>query len=343
MSRSTTMNFGVYLNNRASVFLSDFPMGRLLDLAVEAEELGYHSVWLGDSMLAKPRYDPTVTFAAIAARTKTVKLATGIFQPHLRHPVQVALEWATLDIISGGRTILGVGIGAGRPELLAAECEVAGFPRRRRGRVFEESIEAIKRLWTEETVSFKGEHYSFADVTLGYKPVQKPHPPIWIAAGQYKPRNKEHYRHGYYDPKQAGTYSGPFERVARLADGWLTACATPDEYRDTYETIRRAAVEKHGRPADAIHPALDIWINVNSDKKAAREEGKWMLENYHRIAVDEETVERWLVHGTPEECVNRLKALERSGVGTLEMVLAAKDQAAQMRRIARDIFPAFGR
>lgn len=337
----TTMGFGIYLNNRASVFLPDYPLERLLDLAVEAEALGYHSVWLGDSMLAKPRYDPTVMFAAIAGRTKTIKLAAGILQPHLRHPVGVALEWATLDTVSGGRTILGVGIGAGPPELLDKECALAGFPRARRGRVFEESITAIKRLWSEESVSFHGEHFSWTDVSLGYKPVQKPHPPIWIAAGQYKPLRIEYHRHGRYDPKSAGTYSGPFERVSRLGDGWLTACATPEEYRATYESIRRTAVEKYGRPADAIHAALDIWINVSDDKKAAREEGKWMLENYHRLPVDEETVNRWLIHGTPEDCIERLKEYERAGVRTIEMVPAAKDHAGQLRRIARDIFPAF--
>ncbi len=341
MSESRTMNFGVYVNNRASVFLPDYSMEGLLDLAVEAEDLGYHSVWLGDSMLAKPRYDPIVTFAAIAARTKTIKLATGIFEPHLRHPVQVALEWATLDIISGGRTILGVGIGAGRPELLTKECEIAGFPRNRRGHIFEEAIQAIKKLWSEETASFEGERFKFADVTLGYKPVQKPHPPIWIAAGQYKSRSREHHRHGHYDPKLAGTYSGPFERVSRLGDGWLTACPTPEEYRDTYQSIQRMAVEKYGRSADAIHPALDVWIHVGENKKAAREEGTWMLENYHRMPVDDEIVDRWLIHGTPDDCIAQLKAFEQAGVRTLEMVLAAKDHAQQMRRIARDIFPAF--
>ena len=134
------LNFGLYANNRASVFLPGFSMEELLDLAVEAEDLGYHSLWVGDSMLAKPRYDPIVTLTAIAARTRNIKVATGILQPHLRNPVVTALEWATLDIVSRGRTIMGVGPGAGPPQLLSKECEVAGFPRRVRGKVFEECL-----------------------------------------------------------------------------------------------------------------------------------------------------------------------------------------------------------
>ena len=170
MSGAPRLNFGLYANNRASVFLPDFSMERLLDLAVEAEELGFHSVWVGDSLLAKPRYDPIVTLTAIAARTKNIKLATGILQPHMRNPVVVALEWATLDIISKGRTIMGVGPGAGSPELLSKECEVAGFERRIRGKVFEECLEVLKALWTRDSVDFEGRHYRYRDVSLGYKP-----------------------------------------------------------------------------------------------------------------------------------------------------------------------------
>ncbi len=341
MSQENRLNFGVHVNNRAAVFLPDYSIGQLLDLAVEAEELGYQLVWLGDSMLAKPRYDPIVTFAAIAARTRTIRLASGILQSHLRNPVVLALEWATLDIISRGRTLLGLGVGAASPELTQKECEVAGFPKRLRGKVFEESIDALKALWTQETATFEGTHFVFREVTLGYKPVQKPHPPIWIAAGGYNPQQPGTGPFGYHVASEAGQFRGAFERVARLADGWMTTQATPEEYAETYARIERTAKEKYGRPAGAIHPAMDFWINVGANKQAARDEAKWILENYHQMPMDDETLERWVIYGNAEECIQRLVEFEAVGVRTLKLDLAVKNQRQQMHRIAQEIIPAF--
>src|SRR5438094_230462 len=108
------LNLGIYVNNRAAVFLGEeYSLGRLLEAAVLAEELGFDFVSVGDSIIAKPRYSPIPVLSAIAACTQRIKLATGILQPHMRHPWLLAQEWATLDVISGGRTILGVGLGTG--------------------------------------------------------------------------------------------------------------------------------------------------------------------------------------------------------------------------------------
>ena len=341
MSGAPRLNFGLYANNRASVFLPDFSMERLLDLAVEAEELGYHSVWVGDSLLAKPRYDPIVTLTAIAARTKNIKLATGILQPHMRNPVVVALEWATLDIISKGRTIMGVGPGAGSPELLSKECEVAGFQRKVRGKVFEECLEVLKALWTRDSVDFEGRHYRYRDVSLGYKPVQQPHPPIWIAAGHYNPVKVENYRYGHFVEANAGKHTGPFDRVARLADGWLTNHLSPGEYAERYAEISSSATQRYGRPPGAVHPAMNCWINVGRDRRTARDEARWMLESYHRMPFDDESVDRWVICGTARECTDRLEEFVAAGVRTMQFVLASRDQPEQMRRLALDVLPAF--
>ena len=120
---------GIYVNNRAAVFGGDrFGLDDLLALARRAEECEFAFVSVGDSVLAKPRWSPIVTLAAVAGATETIGLATGILQPHLRHPVTVAQEWATLDALSGGRTALGVGLGTGPPELVDAEL-APGRPR----------------------------------------------------------------------------------------------------------------------------------------------------------------------------------------------------------------------
>ncbi len=335
------LNFGLYLNNRGAVFLPDYSLDRLLDQAVEAEALGFQSVWAGDSLLAKPRYDPLIVLTAVAARTRTIKLGTGILQNHLRNPVLLALEWAALDVISHGRTIMGVGIGSGSPEMMDKECDVAGVPRRQRGRILEEHIELLKLLWTEETVTYGGKFYQLNEVSLGYRPRQRPHPPIWVAAGGYNPKSPGTGPFGYHVAAEAGRYRGPFDRVARLAEGWITTQATPGEYRVAAELIDRSAAEHHGRSRGSIHRALSFWMNVGSDRAVARDEVKWMLESYNRLPFDDETLERFAICGTPEDCIQRIGAFGAAGVQTLLIMPGARDQSEQMRRIAREIIPAF--
>ena len=126
--------FGVYVNNRAAVFMGEaFSLDRLLDNAVMAEESGLDFVSVGDSIIAKPRYTPIPVLAAISARTHRVGIGTGILQPHMRNPVLLAQDWATLDVISGGRTLLGVGLGTGDPAAIAREYELVGITKQRRG------------------------------------------------------------------------------------------------------------------------------------------------------------------------------------------------------------------
>jgi alkanesulfonate monooxygenase SsuD/methylene tetrahydromethanopterin reductase-like flavin-dependent oxidoreductase (luciferase family) len=335
------LNFGLYLNNRGAVFIPDYSLDRLLDQAQEAEALGFHSVWAGDSLLAKPRYDPIIVLTAVAARTRTIKLGTGILQNHLRNPVLLALEWSALDTISHGRTIMGVGIGSGSPELMDKECDVAAVPRRRRGRILEEHIELLKLLWTEDAVTYHGAFYRLDGVSLGYRPRQRPHPPVWVAAGGYNPAEPGTGPFGYHVAAEAGRYRGPFDRVARLGDGWITTQATPDEYRATCTLIVRSAAEKYGRPDGSIHRAVSFWINVGPNRARARAEVKELLEGYNRLPFDDATLERFAIYGTPDDCIRRLRDFEASGAQTMLLMPGARDQTEQMRTIAREIMPAF--
>src|SRR5437762_1663790 len=103
--------FGVNLNNREPLIAPDYDLGALLELSTAVEEMGFDSVWVGDSLFSKPRYDPIALLAAISQRTRTVRLGTACMVSSLRNPLYLAMEWATLDVLSGGRTILGTGMG----------------------------------------------------------------------------------------------------------------------------------------------------------------------------------------------------------------------------------------
>ena len=303
------------------------------------EELGYDSVWVGDSWLAKPRFEPITTLAAVASKTERVKLGTSIFRPDLRNPVLLALTWATLDAISGGRTILGVGLGAGPPVEVRKEYEIAGVPVERRGAVLEECIQLVKRLWTEDHVTHSGTHFHLNDVSLGYRPVQKPHPPIWIAAGVYVAPRHLAGSGGSGAEGRTGVYRGPFERVARLGDGWWTALPTPEEYALTWGRIREAA-SSYGRNPDGIHPGHCTWINVNDDAEKAAQEGKAMLERYHNVSMDASSLER-CCFGNPEYCIGWLEQFVSAGARTFGLVFRSFDPVGQMKRFAKEVLPSF--
>lgn len=335
------VQMGIYVNNRAAVFMGDdFSLDRLIDNAVLAEELGFDFVSVGDSLLAKPRYAPIPVLSTIAGRTSRIGLATGILQPHMRNPVVLAQEWATLDVLSGGRTWLGVGLGTGDPAIVEREYELVGIPKRRRGVAFDEAIRLLQRLWTEESVTFDGEIFHYRDVAAGYRPLQRPHPPIVIACGGYVPVREGTGPNDFYSSQTAGSFHGPFDRVARLGDGWFTGIATVDEYRNTLAWIRRTALERHGRElGDDFRTVLNCWINVDEDAERARAEGKAVIESYYERPVDDETLERWLLYGPAEEIAARLNEYVAVGVNGVQLVIGSRDQAHQVRVIGECVRP----
>jgi probable F420-dependent oxidoreductase len=188
-------------------------------LAVEAEDLGYDTIWLTEHHFVDDGYSPSLLpiAAAIASRTSRIRIGTFVLLLPLHNPLRVAEDAATVDIISSGRLDFGVGQGYRVQEFL-------GFnvPRKERGERLEEGIEAIRRLWTEDRVTFRGRFYNFSGVTLSPKPVQKPHPPIWIAARG--PRS--------------------IDRAARLGYH-LAGTGGPDQ-----QQIFDAALRRHGRNPD---------------------------------------------------------------------------------------------
>jgi alkanesulfonate monooxygenase SsuD/methylene tetrahydromethanopterin reductase-like flavin-dependent oxidoreductase (luciferase family) len=305
-----------------------------------AEQAGLDFVSVGDSITAKPRYTPIPVLSAIAARTSRVGIATGILQPHMRHPVLLAQDWATLDVVSHGRTLLGVGLGTGDPASIAREYELVGIDKRQRGKAFDETIQLLKRLWTEESVRFDGEIYHLDDVGIGYRTAQQPHPPILIACGGYVPKRAGFGPNDFYTESTAGTFTGPFERVARLGDGWITGIVTAEEYRAALGYIRQTAADRYGRTLGSEFVAMvNLWLCVGPNAEAARQEGQSVLEAYHLRPFDEETIDRWLLHGSPEGCADRLVEYILAGANAFQIVIASYDQERQIRALAEQVLP----
>ena len=149
------------------------------DIMMRAEELGFDSVWPAEHHFSEYGYcaSPAVMLAGLASRTQRIRLGTGVVVLPLNHPVRVAEEYAMLDLLSGGRVDLGVGRGY-QPHEFAGY----GVDQSRTREMFRESVEIIQNAWTKERFDYDGEFYRFRDLSVRPKPVQKPHPPMWMAS-----------------------------------------------------------------------------------------------------------------------------------------------------------------
>ena len=225
----------------------------LLDLSEVVEASGFDSVWVGDSLFSKPRYEPIALLAAISQRTSRVKLGTACMVSSTRNPLYLALEWATLDQISGGRTIFGTGMG-NPEEGVRREFEALGLDYVRRGAVFEEGLAVLRELWTTGSVTFKGRFFDYEDVgfysgtEMGPLMPLQPPPPIWVVSN---PRLKGDAPADVMQRRlEAAT-----RRILRYGDGWMTCCRAqhPEELVDQLDWLRRSADQLRGRLRPARH------------------------------------------------------------------------------------------
>ncbi len=319
--------YSVQLNNRLAFATPAYGFKGMLRLAEMADDSPFEAVMVGDSLFDSPRFEPIATLGAVAARTRRVRLGAAIIQPHFRHPVMLALSWATLDIASEGRTVLALGIGGGTPHGVGAECAEVGITPGQRGKILERCVGELRALWS-------GTH---PRVNLPVRPIQSP-PPIWIAAGIYQPGAEEFSAQSGNVAGAGEKYlSGPLDRVARLADGWLTIMATPDEIRRSIGALRKAAVS-HGRKPDALTTATDVWINVGPEPKACYERIRSAMSlDFNGDPVSDGTLDRWAVYGPPEMCREKLAALEAAGMEHIELVIGEPEPFRQFELVVNQV------
>jgi alkanesulfonate monooxygenase len=233
-------------------------MGRYLR---RAEDLGFDSaVSIDHLLLTPPAYactwlEPIALLSALAGVTRTIKLGTMVLVLPLRNPVYFAKEWATLDLLSGGRSILGLGVGWHEEEFA-----LMGVPHRERGRRMEECLEAVRALWAGDRVTYEGKYYRFRDLTIDPKPAQKPHPPIWIGGGT-QPSEKVY--------GQTVTNIDPvLRRIAKYADTWVPhSSSTPEMVTGDWLKVQQFARE-FGRDPGRIGRVYSnfVWVLKPGEK-----------------------------------------------------------------------------
>ena len=205
----------------------------IIGTAKLAEEVGFDSVWVSDHVVVPPTFgytygssfmDPFICLSYAAAETQRVKLGTTVVVVPLRNPFVQAKMLSTLDVLSGGRIIFGVGVGWDQEEF-----EALGIPFHGRGKLTDEYLEIMKMLWTSENPSFQGHHHSFSEISFEPKPLQRPYIPIWVG----------------------GNGAQAFRRAVRIGAAWHPSDLPPGDLGDGYENMRRFASQR-GMPVPAL-------------------------------------------------------------------------------------------
>jgi alkanesulfonate monooxygenase SsuD/methylene tetrahydromethanopterin reductase-like flavin-dependent oxidoreductase (luciferase family) len=321
---------GLSLPNRGVLF-GAITVAEIIRLAELADREGpFNSVWVGDSVLAKPRLDSITTLAAIASRTTRVRLGPACFASFpIRNLVTLAYQWASLDVVSDGRTIMVPCIG-GDPKhtggRFAREYEIMGVnPRERVGRM-EEGIEALRLLWTKDGATYHGRYVHLDEVSVQPKPVQRPHPPIWLAS----------------NPRLAGSTPAQtqriFERTARLGDGWMTSTLTPEQFQDDWSRITAMARE-FGRDPSTMESSIHHMVNIQEDPEAAYAEGKKFLDTYYETDFPRPVLEKWLAYGPPRKVAENIAGYLRAGVDTIIVRFATWQAERNIRRFLAEVLP----
>ncbi len=252
-----TVSLGYLLPTRERVMAGQHGTGPILALADRAADLGFDSVWIGDSLLAKPRHDPLTLCAAIAARTPKIQVGTAVLLSAMRNPVLLAHQVATLDQISEGRFILGVGIANKQPET-QAEFKAAGVTFEKRIGTMMEGLRLCKALWTGEKVNWDG-RWTVRDGVLGPLPWRKGGPPIW----------------------GGGSAPGALRRAGRDFDGWFpSGPADPAVWARNWAEVHRHA-EEAGRDPGAITGAAYLTLSIDDDAARANTRLDAFLEQYY--------------------------------------------------------------
>jgi alkanesulfonate monooxygenase SsuD/methylene tetrahydromethanopterin reductase-like flavin-dependent oxidoreductase (luciferase family) len=323
--------FGLSLSNRAVLF-GWATLDDLLDASRMAERSGYfHSIWVGDNLLSKPRAEAIVTLSAIAARTQEVKLGTICLASFpLREPILLAIQWASLDLLSQGRTILAVcngGSALDGPQF-AHELEVMGVKSHERvGRVVE-GITILRRLWSEARVTHHGKYYQFKDVELLPKPVQQP-VPIYMAINPKEQR------------VDAATIDRILHRVAAHADGWQTDATPVETFRQRFDTIRNHAARR-GRDPSTLDSCLHLMVNINDDRDVAFREAETFLRSYYGAgAVSRERAELWLAYGPPAAVIEKIQAYIDAGCTMPVLRFVSPHLKDQLQRCIEEVLPTF--
>ncbi len=284
----------------------------ILARAKQLDASGLHSLWVGDHIAFHiPVVESLSLLSFVAAVTERIELATGVLLLPLRHPTLTAKITATVDMLSGGRLLLGVGVGGEFPPEFAA----VGAPIEERGPRTDEAIEIIRRHWTEQKVEHHGRFHDFGPVKIEPKPVRPGGPPIIVG----------------------GRKAASMRRAGRLGDGYISHMCDVETYRKNLGTIAGHAREA-GRAGRPFHTAALLFTVLDDSYEAAHERAAKLLGMIYNTDFREAS-KRYCLLGKPEDCLDQLRKFARAGCRHF-VISALSDPDEIIERATRDMIPA---
>jgi probable F420-dependent oxidoreductase len=286
---------------------------RMYAAARMAEEHNFHSVWATDATLpGYPWLDGLAVIGGVVAVTSRVQVGTSIFVPARRNPVLLAHTLASLDYLSGGRFIFGVGVA--ERDLRPKEFAIAGVPMERRGRITDEYLELMPRLWTESSVTHNGDFFQCEEITIEPKPVRPGGIPLWVGG-----RSDESLR-----------------RAARIGSGWMPTLISPDTFRELWPKVGDYASEAGRDPAD-IKGAVYLFATIGSTYESARSILAPGIEAIFRAPF--EAFEQFCLVGTSEQWVQQIQRFAGAGARHVNVLLFTNDLLGDVQKIGDEVAP----
>lgn len=265
-----------------------------VNFAKKCEAMGCHSMWTIDR-IAYDNLEPLTLLAAAAGATQKIRLGTSVLLGNLRHPGHAAKIISTLDFISNGRVTIGLGFGSRESDYKAVE-----IPFEHRGSRAVEQVQLMKRLWTEDNVTFHGKFYNVENLSVGPKPIQKPHPPIWTG----------------------GSAEVALKRAGSWADGFICGSSAIPDFPSTWGKISGYA-KAAGRDPNTITKASLTFMAIHDDQnKAVKAVEDYVMRYYGRLRAD---VASTSLVGSPAAIVDRIGAFLSKGLDTLIIGVADPD------------------
>ena len=309
--------FGIAMQNFTAA--PEMPDAKaLIDYGVRMEQLGYESVWVWDHILLGvdpyfPILDALSVLTAVAARTETIRLGTGILVLPARNPVSLAKQLSSIDQISNGRLTLGMAGGWYKREF-----DAIGVPFKKRGDIMDMNLEVLTRLWQEHSVTGSYPPYELKEAVLSPKPVQTPRPPILIG--------------GYVDRV--------LKRAGVAGDGWLTYYYTAEGFAKSWTKVRNFA-EEAGKDPDTLKSINQLPIYVGKSREEVEAPMlEWLNTEWDFAGWSDSTTDS-AVLGTVDDCIEQLQAHLDAGVQQITLV-PYKFDMEQIELIATEILPKFG-
>jgi probable F420-dependent oxidoreductase len=299
---------------RVGIQFGGWPLGevsgrRFLTFVDRIEELGFDSLWFADRVIStSPTLGSFSALGAVAARTSRMKFGNSVLVLPTRHPVEVAKEIATIDMLSGGRMLPAFGLGTDDER----EYEAAGISKAERAGRTDEAVGLLRRLWTEDHVSHSGRYYRLTDVSIAPKPVQAC-PPIWFGG-----RSQPAYR-----------------RAGRLGDGWMASSITPAEVSEGISSIKAAAQEAN-RVLEPDHYGVILNVRIAANRQMAEQNLPQPTRPRPGLALTE-----YSALGSPDACIGMVRRYIEAGASKFVMrpMVGPEELDEQLEILAREVVP----